>query len=222
MVTTDGQLEWSPSQELPPSVSGEEPPDSRALLACACSGDCPAFSLLTEPLQARLLRQATALAGDLGAAEDLVSETLVEAWKSLPRYNQTCRLSTWLYAILLHRHRSAVRRARRRPMPLAWLPFFEARGWEERQANLPSPDPSPANALARSELSVRVRQWVDRLPDKHRQVILLRFFEDASLPDMAAVLGCSVGTVKSRLHHALEKLAKMKVNLSELDGDKQI
>jgi RNA polymerase sigma-70 factor (ECF subfamily) len=53
-------------------------------------------------------------------------------------------------------------------------------------------------------------------------VILLRFFEDASLPDMAAVLGCSVGTVKSRLHHALDKLRKMKMNLSELAGDKQI
>ena len=60
------------------------------------------------------------------------------------------------------------------------------------------------------------------LPDKHRQIMLLRFFEDASLPDMAAVLGCSVGTVKSRLHHALEKLRKMKMNLSELKGDKQL
>lgn len=222
MVTTDGQREWSASQELALSIPGEENPDAVELLNRACAGDGHAFSLLAEPLQARLLRQAVALAGDLGAAEDLVSETLVEAWKSLPRYNRTCRLSTWLYAILLHRHQNAVRRARRRPMPLAWLSFFEARGWEERQANLPAREPSPANALARNELSVRVRRCVDRLPEKHRQVVWLRFFEEASLPDMAAVLGCSVGTVKSRLHHALEKLAKMRMNLSELEGDKPI
>jgi len=57
------------------------------------------------------------------------------------------------------------------------------------------------------------------LPAKHRQVVLLRFFEDASLPDIAAVLGCSVGTVKSRLHHALEKLRKMKMNLPGLGED---
>ncbi|MGA2684439.1 MAG: sigma factor [Verrucomicrobiota bacterium] len=49
---------------------------------------------MLEPLQARLLRQAAALTGDLSRAEDIVSETLVEAWKSLPRYNGSCQLST--------------------------------------------------------------------------------------------------------------------------------
>jgi RNA polymerase sigma-70 factor (ECF subfamily) len=192
------------------------------LFSQACAGNTQAFDRLTELLQARLLRQAAALTSDLSAAEDLVSQTLVEAWKSLPRYNQTCRLSTWLYAILLHRHYNALRRARSRPFPLAWLSFFDAQDCEHRQANLPGTEPSPATTLAQNELNARVRQCVACLPAKHRQVILLRFFEDASLPDMAAVLGCSIGTVKSRLHHALDKLRKMKVNLSEFAGDKQI
>ncbi|MGA2247921.1 MAG: RNA polymerase sigma factor [Verrucomicrobiota bacterium] len=225
MVITDGQLERSDSREIPNSTKGGDrlcPPISK-LLSRACSGDCDAYSLLTEPLQARLLRQAAALAGDVSTAEDLVSETLVEAWESsLPRYNQSCRLSTWLYAILLHRHHHALRRARSRPISLAGLPFFEAQGLAGQQMNLPSPEPSPANAVAQNEASARVRQWVERLPDKHRQVIWLRFFEDALLPDMAAVLGCSVGTVKSRLHHALDKLRKMKMNLSELTGDQPV
>ena len=196
--------------------------DSRELLSRACAGEARAFCLLTEPLQARLLRQSVALTGDLSAAEDLVSETLVEAWKSLPRYNQTCRLSTWLYAILLHRHRKSVRRARCRPISLIWLPFFEAQDFHEQQQNLSSPELSPAEVLAQNETSAWLRQCLELLPDKHRQIILLRFFEDASLPDMAVVLGCSVGTVKSRLHHALEKLRKMKMNLSDLKEDKQL
>ena len=190
-------------------VITDDPPersDSRELLSRACEGEAEAFCLLTEPLQARLLRQAVALAGDVGAAEDLVSETLVEAWRSLPRYNQTCRLSTWLYAILLHRHRKAIRRARCRPISLAWLPFFERQNFQDRQENLSSSELSPAEAMAQNETAARLRQCLELLPEKHRQVILLRFFEDASLPDMAAALGCSVGTVKSRLHHALEKL----------------
>ena len=207
MVITDDPLELS---------------DSRELLSRARAGEAPAFCLLIEPLQARLLGQAVALTGDLSAAEDFVSETLVEAWKSLPRYNQTCRLSTWLYAILLHRHRKSVRRARCRPISLIWLPFFEAQDFHEQQQNLPSPELSPAEVLAQNETSAWLRQCLELLPDKHRQIILLRFFEDASLPDMAAVLGCSVGTVKSRLYHALEKLRKMKMNLSEVKGDKQI
>ena len=196
--------------------------DNRELLARACDGEADAFCRLTEPLHARLLRQAVALAGDVSAAEDLVSETLVEAWKSLPHYNQTCRLSTWLYAILLHRHRKAIRRARRRPISLAWLPFHEVLELDEHRANLPASEPSPAEAMAQNETAARLRECLEPLPEKHRQVILLRFFESASLPDMAAVLGCSVGTVKSRLHHALEKLRKMKMNLSELKGDKQL
>jgi RNA polymerase sigma-70 factor (ECF subfamily) len=207
MVITDDPLELS---------------DSRELLLRARAGEAPAFCLLIEPLQARLLGQAVALAGDLSVAEDLVSETLVEAWKSLPRYNESCRLSTWLYSILLHRHQKSIRRARCRPISLSWLPFFEAQDFHEQQQNLPSPELSPAEVLAQNETSAWLRQCLELLPDKHRQIILLRFFEDASLPDMAVVLGCSVGTVKSRLHHALEKLRKMKMNLSEVKGDKQI
>lgn len=198
------------------------PATAQELLSRAREGDAQAFCLLIEPLQARLLRQAAALCGDLSAADDLVSETLVEAWKSLSRYDATCRLSTWLYAILLHRHQKSVRRARSRPISLDWLTGFESEELQERQQNVPSPQPSPADAAAQKELFVQLRQCIEGLPDKHRQIILLRFFEDASLPDMAAVLGCSIGTVKSRLHHALEKLRKMKMNLPDMKGDKQI
>ena len=76
--------------------------------------------------------------------------------------------------------------------------------------------------MEQNETATRLRQYVEMLPEKHRQVILLRFFEDASLPDMASVLGCSVGTVKSRLFHALGKLRKMKMNLPATKEDKQI
>ena len=73
----------------------------------------------------------------------------------------------------------------------------------------------------RHEAEDKLRQVVAGLPEKHQRVVLLRFFEDASLPEIAALLGCSVGTVKSRLHYALEKLRESQVglNLSELRGD---
>ncbi len=207
MVITDDHLEPSPAQDL---------------LSNARQGDGRAFCRLVGPLQARLLRQAAALCGDLSAAEDLVSETLVEAWKSLARYNETCRLSTWLYSILLHRYQKSVRRARARPISLAGLPFFEAGKLHEQQQNVPASEPSPAEAATQNEVAIQLRQYIETLSEKHRRIILLRFFEDATLPDIAAVLGCSVGTVKSRLYHALEKLRKMKMNLADMNGDKPI
>jgi RNA polymerase sigma-70 factor (ECF subfamily) len=193
--------------------------DAGPSLALARTGDTEAFCRLIEPLQTRLLRQAVALSGDVSAAEDLVAETLVEAWKSLARYDESCHFSTWLYAILLHRHQKWTRRARCRPVALAWLPFFDRDSLAAREENVPAPEPSPAEDAARNETSALMRAWVARLPEKHRRIILLRFFEDASLPDMARVLDCPVGTVKSRLHHALEKLRKIKMNVRGMGGD---
>jgi RNA polymerase sigma-70 factor (ECF subfamily) len=198
------------------------PPVASELLAQARGGDADSFCRLIESLQARLLRQAVALSGDLHLAEDIVSETLVEAWKNLSRYNETCRLSTWLYAILLHRYQKSVRRARSRPIALALLSPFEAEDSCKRQENLVAADPSPAETAAQNETFTQLRQCIELLPRKHASVILLRFFEGASLPDMATVLNCSVGTIKSRLHHALEKLRKMKMNLPDGKGDKPV
>jgi RNA polymerase sigma-70 factor, ECF subfamily len=191
------------------------------LLTRARAGESSAFCRLAAQHEGRLLQQACGLTRDQSAAEDLVSETLVEAWRSLGRYNGACRFSTWLFSILLHRHRKALRRARSRPIPLAALPLTEADERRQAQENLPTTGPSPVDEAMRREAADKLRQAVQALPEKHQRVILLRFFEDASLPEIAAVLDCSVGTVKSRLHYALEKLreAQQGMNLSELRGD---
>src|SRR3989442_8179361 len=135
--------------------------DTPALLAQGRRGDAAAFCRLVQPLEARLLRQAVALCRDPSAAEDLVSETLVQGWKSLLTYNETCRLSTWLYAILLHRHQKSLRAARSRPIPLAWLPFAEAEKHREDHQVLPATEASPASAVAHQELATDLRQAVE-------------------------------------------------------------
>jgi RNA polymerase sigma-70 factor, ECF subfamily len=191
------------------------------LLSRARAGDTTAFCRLAAEHERRLLQQACGLARDQSAAEDLVAETLVEAWRSLHRYNGACLLSTWLFAILLHRHQKALRRARARPMSLAALPPREAEERCRAQENLPSCGTSPAEEVMRREAASQLRVAVEHLPVRHQRVLLLRFFEDASLPEIAALLGCSVGTVKSRLHYALEKLREdtKGLNLSELWRD---
>jgi RNA polymerase sigma-70 factor (ECF subfamily) len=163
------------------------------LLAAARAGDPAAFATLIVPLQGRLWRQATALCGDPTAAEDLVQQTLLEAWTSLSRYDAS------------------------RPVPLAHLTGADAAAGGRRVQELPDAAASPAETADRHEQNRRLRQQVDTLPEPHRRVILLRFFEDASLQEIAGVLRCSVGTVKSRLHYALARLRRL--NLPHPGGD---
>jgi RNA polymerase sigma factor (sigma-70 family) len=124
----------------------------------------------------------------------------------------------------LHRHQNNLRRARSRPIPLAHLPAHEAEAHQQFQENVPAASLSPAEAALRAETQDRLRSAIESLPMKQRQVVLLRFFEDASLPEIAAVLNCSNGTVKSRLHYALAKLREMELelNLSGLRSDTQV
>ena len=199
------------------SLGGDE------LLSRARAGDAEAFCELAAQHEARLLQQARGLCHDSATAEELASETLLQAWRSLGRYDQTCRLSTWLFSILLHRYHKHLRRARSRPFLLAQSCACDAEA-RQLQENLAAGGLSPAQAAEQQELTARLRAAVESLPEKHRQVVLLRFFEDASLREIAAVAGCSVGTVKSRLHYGLEKLREMKdaLNLCELAGDKQM
>jgi RNA polymerase sigma-70 factor, ECF subfamily len=194
------------------------------LLTRARAGDSSAFCALAVEHERRLFQQACGLTRNSSAAEDLVAETMVEAWRSISRYDGSCRFSTWLFSILLHRHQKALRRARSRPVPLATMPLAEADERRQAQENVASEGPSPAQHAERREAAEALRSAVAALPAKHQRVILLRFFEDASLPEIAAVLGCSVGTVKSRLHYALEKLreAQQGLNLFELQGDTEL
>ncbi len=204
-------------------ITEERPQQSEsvALLARARAGDPDAYCELAAACEARVFRQALALCHDPTAAEDLTAETLIEAWKSLRRFDGTCRFSTWLYAILIHRFQKAVRRARSRPLTLADLPRGERDAGQSGLERLPDSQPLPADNLVRQEQTARLRAAIDSLPPMHQQVVLLRFYEEASLAEIATALGLSLGTVKSRLHYALDKLRRMPalVNLSDPPED---
>ena len=181
--------------------------DTRSLLDQARAGDAEAFGEICRIHGTRLLRQAVALCGNITLAEDLAQDTLVEAWKSLRRYNGRCQFFTWLCAILLNRYRNALRW--NRLLPASTLGVRDQDEFEKHTGNLADHAALPDQAVELREQAVLVRQCVQALPAKHQQVIYLRFYVDDSLEGIAAALGCPVGTVKSRLFHALDKLRKM-------------
>lgn len=177
--------------------------DQRALIDRARAGEAIAFAQLAEQHAARLWRSALALGGDRHWAEDLAQETLVEAWRSLYRFDGRCRFSTWLHGILRHRFL----KGRRRKNAVDFRP-------PEILGQTPCDALSPDDRAEASEDARRIRQAVADLPDEHRLVVELRFFAGATLDEIAAALSCPLGTVKSRLHHALEKLRRMNLSVN--------
>lgn len=172
--------------------------DEVELINRARAGEAIAFERLAEQHAATLWRCAVALGKDNHWAEDLAQETLVEAWRSLARFDGRCRFSTWLYGILRHRFLKG-----RRQQRAATSSLPDALG------QVPDTAHPPDHSAETSEDAQRIRNAVASLPEEHRLVVELRFFAGAALDEIAAALGCPLGTVKSRLHHALEKLRQM-------------
>jgi RNA polymerase sigma-70 factor (ECF subfamily) len=192
---------------LNPAVVQTEMTETRSLLELAQGGDAEAFGEVCRVYETRLFRQSVALCGNAALAEELAQDTLVEAWKCLRRYNGRCQFFTWLCAILLNRYRNTVRQKR----PVAWsaLAGQDREEFRNNFDNATDDNSLPDGAAELREQAALVRRCIATLPAKHQQVIYLRFYVDESLEGIAEAVGCSVGTVKSRLFHALDKLRGM-------------
>jgi len=197
------------------TVVGTETPDTQSFLDQARAGDAEAFGVVYRACGTRLLRQAIALCGNVSLAEELAQDTLVEAWRSLRRYHGRCEFFTWLCAILLNRYRNRLRKDRL--LPVSSPGKREQDEFSKGIERLADHSALPDEAAELLEQNALVWQCVKKLPFKHQQVIYLRFYVDDSLEGIAVALGCSVGTVKSRLFHALDKLRGMKALDAEFE-----
>jgi RNA polymerase sigma-70 factor (ECF subfamily) len=151
----------------------------------------------------RLLRSACLLCGDETEAQDLVQETFVQALKSAHRFRGDSAVHTWLHGILLNLCRRHFRKQKR-------LVFEEERVLKE------TVQPVPADELDRDFCAKALAQAVQKLSSEHREVIVLRYYENLKIEEIARQTGVSKGTVKSRLHYAvrcLEQFIPREMNL---------
>ncbi|MCL6581899.1 MAG: sigma-70 family RNA polymerase sigma factor [Firmicutes bacterium] len=171
------------------------------LVARAAAGDGDAFGELVRPLEDKVYALAYRMCGDREDAYDLAQEALLKAYRALPRFGGRSSFATWLYRIVANTCLDRLR-ALRRAGPVVSLdnPLPTRSGELHREAADPTYDPERLTLAAEAE--AEVQRALGRLSPDHRLVILLRDYEDRSYEEIAEIMGCSLGTVKSRLNRA--------------------
>lgn len=167
--------------------------DVRAALA----GDATAFRRLVERYASRILAVVGQLISDRGEAEDVTQEVFFKVYRKLGSFRQESSFYTWLYRVAINAATDRRKRRRRDTLHCG----DEAARLAVSETTAPSDDP-----LGREELAREVRAAVADLPDKYRTILLLREFDGLAYEDIAAALGCSLGTVESRLFRARARL----------------
>ncbi|MFO7870941.1 MAG: RNA polymerase sigma factor [Kiritimatiellia bacterium] len=177
--------------------------DTRSLLRRAKDGDMDAFTALLEPLRPFSFSAACRLVGP-NDAEDMVMEAFLKAWQSLEKFRGGSALRTWLYRIL---HNCCVDFLRsRRSGGGPETTGTDADGLARR------PDesaPGPDRQAEGKDTAHYVKKALGRLPEEQRTVLELRYSEDLSYGDIAALTGVSAGTVMSRLFYAKRRLKSL-------------
>lgn len=155
-----------------------------------------AFEQLMERYEGKIFRLCCALLRNRQRAEDAAQESLVRIWKALERYDGRAALSTWIYAITRNRCLTAIERERSTES----LSDSELAGGIEE---IPSSEPEPAD-----EHGELLRELVALLPERLRRVLVLYYFEERSTSEVATMLGCPEGTVKTHLFRARAALTE--------------
>lgn len=147
--------------------------------------------LLFMEYRDRLFKVAFRICGNASMAEDLVLGTLVRAVDKIGSYDGKGGFFQWLYAILMNLYKMELRRK-----------GANALDFMSEVPEVPDENPDAAETLSVAEDSALLRMAIARLPAPFRVVIVFRYFEDMSVPEIAKVIGISEGTVKSRLSRA--------------------
>jgi RNA polymerase sigma-70 factor (ECF subfamily) len=178
----------------------------RQLVARAQRGDKRAFELLVEKYQRKLVRLLSRFIRDPAEVEDVAQEAFIKAYRALPAFRGDSAFYTWLYRIGINTAKNYLMAMGRRAPTSTEVEADEAEGFEEgeqlRDIN------TPESVLLSKEIAETVNSTIEKLPEELRTAIQLREIEGMSYEDIARVMDCPIGTVRSRIFRAREAIAE--------------
>lgn len=173
------------------------PPGPDILLSAARAGSGEAFASLVRPHLTSLHAFARRAGPAPDAADDIVQDTLLRAWRRLETFRGDSSFRTWLFAIAWRVAKTEASRASRSPQPVREPP------------ELASPEPGPAEQAELADAADRARAAIATLPPPQRAAMTAVYLRGARLADAAAALGVPLGTLKTHLHRGRMRLAAL-------------
>jgi len=186
--------------------TGNQPLTDQQLVKQVQKGDKRAFDLLVKKYQHKIIGLVGRYVYDHHEAMDVAQEAFIKAYRALPKFRGDSAFYTWLYRIAINTAKNHLVAKGRRP-PDVDVDVDDAQhhttnhGLKEIE--------NPENQLYKAELEKAVYQVLDQLPEDLRMALTLREFEGMSYEDIANVMGCPVGTVRSRIFRAREAVDKV-------------
>jgi len=187
-------------------------PTDQQLVVRVQKGDKRAFDLLVLKYQYKVHAIVARFIRDSDEVRDVVQEAFIKAYRALPKFRGDSQFYTWLYRIAVNTAKNyLVARSRRPPSSDVDLDDAEYYSGSDELKDHSSPE----NQLFRDQLEVAINQAIIELPEDLRTAVTLREYEGLSYEDIAAVMDCPVGTIRSRIFRGREAIDARVVELVE-------
>jgi RNA polymerase sigma-70 factor (ECF subfamily) len=180
------------------SIEGMTEAHLSRLIAECIAGNEDAIELLVREHETGIFRLALSILGDPAEANEVAQETFLSALRALPSYQEKKSLKAWLYTIALNHSRSHLRKRKILERLRSTLTsIFRV----ETEKTI-----SPEEALIQNEKEAELWKSLNQLDERHRIVVVLRYFHELPIAEISQILSVNEGTIHSRLHSAREKL----------------
>jgi RNA polymerase sigma-70 factor (ECF subfamily) len=175
------------------------------LVERAQRGDKRAFELLVIKYQRKLGRLLSRMVRDPGEVEDVTQEAFIKAYRALPNFRGESAFYTWLYRIAINTAKNYLVALGRRAPTTTEFDNEDAESFDDAEALRDTA--TPENLLMGRQVATAVNRAVEALPEDLRTAITLREIEGLSYEEIAGVMNCPIGTVRSRIFRAREAIA---------------
>ena len=173
------------------------------------AGNTEAFDQLVTRYRTRVFAMIYNMVHNEQDAWDLAQDSFVKAWKSIRRFRGRSSFYTWIYRIVMNVTIDWLRKKQVKGAGTEFNDAIQLREIEPASRTVPKADPLPHERMERSEIRARIDNAIAQISPEHRAVILMKEIEEMQYHEIAEALGCSIGTVMSRLFYARKKLQNL-------------